>query len=226
MVLKYYYDLLSQPSRALYILLKINKIPFEACPVALRNGEHLTDEFKEKYNRFQKVPFIHDNNFILSESVAIVRYISRQYGLGEEWYPKESKQQALIDEYLEWQHNNTRLYLAMYTQHAFIIPMLKGQEPDLKKVDKWKKSVYMTMDKIEELWLKNHKYICGNTLTVADLFAACEIEQPRLAGFDPTEGRPKLESWLNSVRNELEPVYSEAHTFVNKIAASQEKAKL
>lgn len=40
MVLKYYFDLLSQPSRAVYILLKLNNIPFEANPVAMRQGTH------------------------------------------------------------------------------------------------------------------------------------------------------------------------------------------
>lgn len=40
MALKYYYDLMSQPSRAIYIFLKANKINFEAKPVALRKGRH------------------------------------------------------------------------------------------------------------------------------------------------------------------------------------------
>lgn len=39
MALKLYFDYLSQPSRALYILLKYSKAPFEACPVALRKGD-------------------------------------------------------------------------------------------------------------------------------------------------------------------------------------------
>lgn len=70
--MKFYFDLLSQPSRALYIFFKINNVPLEYNPVALRNAEHLQDEFKE-INRFQKVPCIVDNNLKLSESVAIFR---------------------------------------------------------------------------------------------------------------------------------------------------------
>lgn len=38
MALKLYYDELSQPSRALLIILKISKLPFEHCPVKLREG--------------------------------------------------------------------------------------------------------------------------------------------------------------------------------------------
>ncbi|TMW40149.1 hypothetical protein DOY81_014771, partial [Sarcophaga bullata] len=38
MSLAYYYDLMSQPSRALYIILKMSGVQFEDCPIALRNG--------------------------------------------------------------------------------------------------------------------------------------------------------------------------------------------
>jgi glutathione S-transferase len=36
--LKVYYDSMSQPSRAVLIFLKLNKIPFEDKPVALMSG--------------------------------------------------------------------------------------------------------------------------------------------------------------------------------------------
>lgn len=37
---KFYFDLLSQPSRALYIFLKQAKIPFDEHQIALRQGKH------------------------------------------------------------------------------------------------------------------------------------------------------------------------------------------
>ena len=43
--LKFYYDLMSQPSRALFIFLKVNDIPFDDKPVALRNGKGLPFSF-------------------------------------------------------------------------------------------------------------------------------------------------------------------------------------
>lgn len=36
--MKFYYDLMSQPSRALYIFLRTAKIPFDDHPIALRKG--------------------------------------------------------------------------------------------------------------------------------------------------------------------------------------------
>jgi glutathione S-transferase len=71
--MKFYYNLLSQPSRALYIFLKQNNIPAEFIDINLINGDHMTDEFKE-INRFQKVPcIVDDDGWKLAESIAILR---------------------------------------------------------------------------------------------------------------------------------------------------------
>ncbi|XP_045460007.1 glutathione S-transferase theta-1 [Harmonia axyridis] len=225
MSLKLFYDLLSQPSRAMYILLKVSKVPFESCPVNLRGGEHLSEEFREKFNRFRQVPFIHDKDLKLSESVAIVRYISREYGLGD-LYPSDSREQALVDEYLEWQHTNTRLFCAQYAYYKAIVPMMTGRDPDLNLVAKHEKGIRRTMDTIENIWLGKNKFLCGNTISVADLFAACEIEQPRIADLNPVAGRPKLEEWLDNVRKEFDPIYSEAHQTLNQLVSNNGKAKL
>lgn len=37
--IKFYNDLMSQPARALYIFLKLTKIPYENCPIAIRKGK-------------------------------------------------------------------------------------------------------------------------------------------------------------------------------------------
>jgi glutathione S-transferase len=57
---------MSQPSRALYIFLKMTGIPFESKEIALRKLEHMTDEYAQ-INPFKKVPVIDDSGFILTE---------------------------------------------------------------------------------------------------------------------------------------------------------------
>lgn len=51
--------------------------------------------------------------------------MDKNLGLAEHWYPKELRARALNDEYLEWQHNNTRMACAMYFQFKKLIPMSK-----------------------------------------------------------------------------------------------------
>ncbi len=66
MPLVFYYDLMSQPCRALYIFLKMTDIPFESKEIALRKLEQMTDEYAQ-INPFKKVPVIDDCGFILTE---------------------------------------------------------------------------------------------------------------------------------------------------------------
>lgn len=36
--IKFYHDLMSQPARALYMFLNLNKIPYESCPISIQKG--------------------------------------------------------------------------------------------------------------------------------------------------------------------------------------------
>lgn len=217
MSLKLYYDLLSQPSRALLIFLQKTKIPFEKCPVALRNGEHLSEEYKQ-IHRFNKVPAIDDKGFKLIESIGIVRYLAREHKIDDHWYPKDSKQQARVDEYLEWQHHNTRAFCALYFQAKWLNPILTGKPTRKEKLESTEKKMIECLDVIESEWLGNNPWMVGNKISVADIFAACEIEQVRMCGYDPKVGRSKISEWLGRVRNDTNPFYDEAHKVLNKVA--------
>ncbi|XP_035772655.1 glutathione S-transferase theta-1-like [Anopheles albimanus] len=215
--LKLYYDLMSQPSRVLWILLEKSKIPYERCLVNLGKGEHLTEQFKE-INRFQKVPCIVDSQIKLAESVAIVRYLAREYQLPEHWYPTDSRRQARVDEYLEWQHHNTRATCATYFQYVWLRPRMMGSTVDPKRAEQYKSQMDSCLDFIEREFLGHGSpFIVGDQISIADLVAACEMEQPKMAGYDPCAGRPNLTQWMERVRNATNPYYDQAHKLVYKI---------
>ncbi|KAJ8971841.1 hypothetical protein NQ317_001554 [Molorchus minor] len=80
------------------------------------------------------------------------------------------------------------------------------------------------LDKFEEIFLSDGSFVNGfSKITFADILAACEIEQPRMAGYEPQEGRPKLTAWLQAVKNKCNPYYDEAHGILNKIAKQTKK---
>ncbi|XP_078146149.1 glutathione S-transferase theta-1-like [Centroberyx gerrardi] len=93
-----YLDLLSQPCRAVQILLSCNRPPHRVRTVALRKGEERTPEFT-KLNPMQKVPVMVDNGFVLTESDAILKYLVTKYNLPEHWYPRQPERRARVDEY-------------------------------------------------------------------------------------------------------------------------------
>ena len=71
------------------------------------------------------------------------------------------------------------------SQKAWLIPRMKGVDPDPVAVEKQLQLVKKTLDQFETIWLDNgnKKFLCGDKISVADVFAACELEQPAIAGY-------------------------------------------
>ncbi|XP_073811546.1 glutathione S-transferase theta-3-like [Musca autumnalis] len=221
---KYFYDLMSQPSRALWIALQMGKIPYEDCPVALRKFEQRTEAFK-KINRFQKVPCIVDGDFHLSESVAILRYLADKGLFSEKLYPKDIKNRARVDEFLEWHHLSIRYGCAFYFARVWLFPARGvAEKPSAEETAKLVKEMETQLKALENLWLKDSKFVSGNSLTVADLFGACEVEQTRICTYDVSQKFPKISDWLARVREESNPFYDEGHKYMNKLAALNAKS--
>lgn len=226
MSLKLYYDLLSQPSRALYIFFKTCNIPFEKKPVSIKDMEHVSPEY-QKIHPFNKVPAIEHNGSKIIESVAILRYICREYKVPDHWYPSESKRQVKVDEYLEWQHLNIRLHGSLYFRMKVLVPLFTGKPVAPEKLIKFKKTMIEALDLLENVWLKDSHYLVGSEISVADILGACEVEQVRMAGYNPRDGRPRLAAWMGRVAGKTNPYYEEAHVILNKIAKkAEEKAEI
>jgi len=215
MVLKIYFDFLSQPSRAVLLLARANSIPCKEIPVALRKGEHKTDEF-EKINRFQKVPAIDHDGFLLAESVAILRYMCRTFPVKDHWYPKDSQAMAKVDEYMSWQHLNVRSYGSLYFMTQFIPMMMGGDLPSSSKISKLADGLGKAVDDMENIWLKNTPYVAGNNITIADLLASTELEMPGIVGYNMREGRPNVSKYLDLVKSTLSPHYEDVHAMLYK----------
>jgi len=191
-------------------------IPCEEVPVALRKGEHLQEEFT-KINPFQKVPAIEHDNFRLAESVAILRYLCRTFPVDDHWYPKDSKQMARVDEFMSWQHLTLRAHGAMYFRTKVLAPRMTGKPIDEKRAAFHAAELAKVLDQIEQIWLKDRLYVAGKDLSIADLLAVTELEQPGMADLDVREGRPILTEYMNRVRERLQPHYDDAHVFVGKV---------
>lgn len=152
-----------------------SNLDYGLCPT----GEHLTEDFKKEINRFQRVPCIHDNGYKLAESVAILRYLSAKGKIPEHLYPKYFVDQSRVDEFLEWQHMSLRLTCAMYFRTVWLEPLLTGRTPSEAKIETFRMQMERNLDVVEEVWLEGKDFLTGSSLTVADIFAACEIEQTR-----------------------------------------------
>ena len=76
-----------------------------------------------------------------------------------------------------------------------------------------------TLDQIEQIWLANgtKKYLCGDQISVADIVAVCELEQPLMAGFDVRTNRPVLTAYMQRIKDELNPHYDDVHEKIYQV---------
>uniref|UniRef100_A0A2S2NMT6 glutathione transferase n=1 Tax=Schizaphis graminum TaxID=13262 RepID=A0A2S2NMT6_SCHGA len=162
-------------------------------------------------------------NVILFYSIAILRYICRTYNVADHWYPKDSVKQAHVDEYLEWQHTNTRGDCALYCLHKVFWPLIVGKPINEQRVAQLEKRMMITLDLIDNVWLKNKTFLSGNEISISDIVGICEIEQTRMAGFDPYANRPNLSKWKMRTASYLNPYYEEANEIVEIYVAKYNK---
>uniref|UniRef100_A0A1A8PWL6 glutathione transferase n=3 Tax=Nothobranchius TaxID=28779 RepID=A0A1A8PWL6_9TELE len=205
-----YLDLLSQPCRAVYILLTCTKIPHKVHAVALRKGEHRTPEFTNM-NLMQKVPVLVDSGFILTESDAILKYLATQYDVPEHWYPRQPQQRARVDEYTAWHHTNTRAHAAKVFILEVLLPRHMGSAVDKVALNNALSNLKNTLDKLESMFLRRQPFLCGDDITVADLLAICELMQPLGAGRDILKDHPQLQRWRSRVQSAVGKSFDEAH---------------
>ena len=227
MSVRVFADMLSQPARAVTIFCSAARIPHEVVRVRVGRGDTRTPEFV-KINPRMRVPVIVDGDFILTESVAIMRYLAKEKEVEDHWYPRDSKAQARVDEYMEWQHLNIRCFMSsvleeaylltfnrkegsLFAVHKYLNPMITGKVDNMR-VAVAEKALTSCLDDFERMWLRDGRsYMAGEEISVADILAVCELEQPSMAGFRVGEGRPAMAGYMERVRRDLNPHY-DTHT--------------
>lgn len=214
--LEVYLDLLSQPCRAVHILLNYNKVPFTLRTVALRKGENKTPEFT-RLNPLQKVPVMVDNGFVLTESVAILKYLVAKYSVPEYWYPCQPERRAKVDEYIAWHHTNTRPHTAKVFIMEVLLPRMTGSAVDGVRLERALAELKATLDHLESMFLKRQPFLCGDDITLADLLAVCELMQPLGGDRDVLTDRPKLQQWRSRVQSALGESFNHAHSVLYKV---------
>ncbi|XP_022917152.1 glutathione S-transferase theta-1-like [Onthophagus taurus] len=228
MTLKVYLDLVSQPCRSLYMVLKASNTPFQMESIELFKGQHLQEDYL-KITPLHKIPAITENGMNLIESVAILRYLDATGRINEKWYPKEPMKRAKVDEYLEWHHINMRAVFFTLFQRKIIFPKFFNKVTSPESLAKFDEAAYNALDTFIEHWLGDKPFITGNNITAADLWASCEIDSLPAVKINPfSDGREKLADYIVRVKNGASPWYEESLEKLTKTFKAQkgEKSKM
>ncbi|XP_051925057.1 glutathione S-transferase theta-1a [Hippocampus zosterae] len=199
-----YMDLLSQPCRSVFMFAKLNAIPFDFKMVDLAKGEQYGEEFG-KISPVRKVPVMKDGDFILTESVAILQYLAEKHAsrIPDHWYPADLRQRARVNEYLSWQQMNLRAHGSKVFLLKNMYPLVMGQPVPKDKMSSVVEELSQTVDVLEKYFLGENLFLCGASISLADLVAVAEIMQPVSSGVDVFSGRPKLSAWRERVKEEV-----------------------
>jgi len=159
------------------LLLAQNNIPFTLALVDILKGEQHRAEYLQ-LNPNHSIPTItlsilKEDDFILYESNAILRFIVEKFGLSDHWYPKDPEQRAKVNYYLNWHHNNLHFGVAGYTGQL-VWTKLGGGQPDENKVNEYKKVLENSLKQMEE-WLGKTAFLTSNEISIADLNAAEDL---------------------------------------------------
>lgn len=145
-------------------------VDFESETVNLAAGEHRRPEFL-KLNPAGKVPVLVDDDFVLTESVAIMLYLAEKY-TDKGLLPTDLKQKAQVNRWLLFAATELEQPLWRIARHMMLYPehLRLPAEISLARKD------FTDMAAVMEDRMQGRKFVVGDTLTVADLMAAHTLD--------------------------------------------------
>lgn len=195
----------SQPSRAVIWLLKMNEIDFQFKKVEPISGESRREPYKSMFPTCL-IPGLDDNGFYLAEGSAIMQYICEKHGL-EQWWPSGSsdpikmQKRAKIAEYLSHFHHSTRLISHKVIRPRFDElfankPLVEGEEA------KRQEFAVKNLKTFASTFLADGKFVNGmDQPSIADLAAYCEIGQlTAMHMFSTFEIIPEVQVWAKKMQ--------------------------
>lgn len=138
-------------------------LPYERVDAGGQFGVNNTPEYLAM-NPTGLVPTVNDGGFVLWESHAIVRYLSRKHGLGT-LCPKDDTAAADADRWMEWY--STTLWNNLRPVFWNLVRVAPDKR-DMKAVEDGRSKMADNLNMVEAN-LSSRTFVAGNTLTMGDI---------------------------------------------------------
>jgi glutathione S-transferase len=210
----YYFDVLNP--RKVCALARHLALPVEFVHVNLGKGEHKTPAFLAM-NPNAKVPVLVDGNITLWESNAILCYLARK--AGSDLWPADERQFEVL-RWLMWDATEFAPQAGtLYFEHVIKSRFGMGG-PDPAEVQKATQG-FLRFAAVLEAHLRGHRYLAGETLSVADFAVAITLPYAQQAQL-PLQDFPEIRRW-HAQMNVL-PAWREPFPELSEPAALAEAA--
>ena len=196
--MKVYYHPASTTSRPIMLFAAESGANVEFEIVDILGGQQYKDEFLT-INPNHMVPVLEDGDFRLTESSAILKYIADT--IDSPAYPKSLRARARVNERMDWintQMSREFVYGFVYPQ---IFSFFKRDDPGVQAATlAWHRERASGWMKIlDRSVLGGNRYVCGDTLTIADYFAAPFVALGDVIRCDYA-AYPNVKRWLSAMK--------------------------
>jgi glutathione S-transferase len=197
--MKIYLDPISNTSLPVLMFLAEHDAGAEIVPVSLQKGEHLMPKYAA-LNPNKYVPTLQEDDFVLTESSAILKYLAEK--TGSLTYPQCLKARAHVNEVMDW--FNTSLYrdLGYGVVYPQVFPEVHGfANPDTQAevVRRGEERSAGRLTVLNDHWLRKGGFLCGSELTIADYLGSSFVAAGDWVDYD-ISGYPNVVIWMNAVK--------------------------
>ena len=198
--MKLYYHPISTTSRPILLFAAENGISLDMQVVDLFTGEHVKPAY-EAINPNRLVPALDDGGFRLTECSTILKYLADKTDSPQ--YPKTLQARARVNERMDWINTQLCRELCYGVVYPQIFPFHKRRSDEAQAAQlEWGRERAQGWLKV----LNDHiigpggTYLCGDTITIADYFAASYVALGELTGSD-FSAYPNVKGWLGRMKS-------------------------
>ncbi|CAH1645855.1 unnamed protein product [Spodoptera littoralis] len=185
----------SPPANAVRMLADIIGLHLDLKDVSIPNMEHKSPEHLKR-NPMGTIPTLIDGDFIISESHATMKYllsVYSDYELRESLYPSDVRTRAVVDQCMFF---NAGVFFPKLL--GCVLPAVFG---DLDGPTEQHKAEIDAAYSVLEAYLKDHKYIAADHLTLADLSVGATAISIQVAHKLDATKFPLTAAWISSLED-------------------------
>jgi glutathione S-transferase len=145
-----------------------------------------------------RAPVIDDGGYVLWESNAIVEYLASlrpQSGV----MPQETRAQLAVRKWLFWETAHWDPACAVFAFERVVKPLFGLGETSQSEIERGTQ-LFERVGSVLDGELKKHRYVAGETLTVADLSIGAAMSIAEQARF-PIENFRAIQRWHNDLKS-------------------------
>ena len=215
--MKLFYHPASTTCRPIMLFAAEAAIPLQLELVDIFTGQHMQPPY-EAVNPNRQIPVLEDEGFRLTESSAILKYLAEKTGSAA--YPKDLQQRARVNERMDWvntQFNRDFCYGFVYPQ-VFGTHKRRSEEAQNAQLQ-WGRERAQGWLKVldSHLLAPGSKFLCGDSISLADYFCAPFVHVGELTGSD-FSAYPNLRAWM--ARMKALPNWDKTFEAINGYGAS------